>query len=137
MTPDTHAPSGEELAKAMLDISSFADHFDCEVSYGISTRCTCGYATAKQRVLDLAEQVARTPQPEEWKPIASAPKDGTTILLYCPDDAPALVAGNFCSGNDWSGWQYADELLSDAAPGGPSPTHWMPLPQPPSSEPNR
>jgi hypothetical protein len=72
----------------------------------------------------------------EWKPIESAPKDGTLILLYCPDDEPCIVVGNYYRDEEMDGewWLYADELLTDACPEGAKPTHWMPLPPPPDRE---
>lgn len=74
------------------------------------------------------------PSPPEgagWRPIETAPRDGTPIWLY-------TLAGQ-CEGY----WNYG-EWVQDAVyctydgAGGPafecSPTHWMPLPAPPASE---
>lgn len=68
-----------------------------------------------------------------WQPIATAPKDGTTILLY---GEGAVTVGGWMSAADQgaepdeeyliaAGWWSLD--LRDNAP-----THWMPLPDPPS-----
>lgn len=70
----------------------------------------------------------------EWKPIETAPKDGTRILAYWPD-----VHGNYSATQTetWFGprrapneqlcWQsvyeWGDEFVY--------PTHWTPLPPPP------
>jgi len=63
----------------------------------------------------------------EWQPIASAPKDGTGILLY------RRYEGKYLHLVDVGQWRKEEE-------GGPrwawtystwEPTHWMPLPDPP------
>lgn len=59
-----------------------------------------------------------------WKPIETAPKDGTEILLYEP--GPAYVQMGYWVRDGW--------LMVDAQCGGESsatPTHWLPIPEPP------
>jgi hypothetical protein len=51
-----------------------------------------------------------------WQDIASAPRDGTLILLYQPD---GLMACRRWQENHWRGWDFEDA------------THWMPLPAAP------
>lgn len=62
----------------------------------------------------------------QWKPIESAPRDGTTILGYW---APAVEMGS--SAIDvtcWLGrWTDPDDVEAHYN----DPTHWMPLPAPP------
>lgn len=56
-----------------------------------------------------------------WRPIESAPKDGTSVLLFTVD---GVMEGYFSHGS----WQ-------NYVCGGPAeyfPTHWMPLPTPPN-----
>lgn len=62
----------------------------------------------------------------EWKPIETAPRDGTRILLSCPEE---MDAGHHWTSADgkrsrwvWNGWPKYE------------PTKWMPLPQPPLQE---
>lgn len=67
----------------------------------------------------------------EWQPIETAPKDGTHILLYSDQD---VLEGYWCDGRKRfieTGYCFvgcgccADSLTP--------PTHWMPLPPPPSN----
>ena len=70
----------------------------------------------------------------EWQPIETAPKDGTWVLLFDPEDEYAHVGafvefpatedhplvkhwgGIYISGKGFMSWM--------------NPTHWMPLPEP-------
>lgn len=70
----------------------------------------------------------------EWQPIKTAPTDGTAVLLwpYVHFDiflgkSPGEVTIGFFSDvhQDW----YNPELKATF-----SPTHWMPLPEPPEEE---
>jgi hypothetical protein len=54
-----------------------------------------------------------------WQPIETAPKDGTYVLLATPRGR--IADGNFCNYGVWS-WPYVMV----------EPTHWMPLPPPPT-----
>jgi hypothetical protein len=71
----------------------------------------------------------------EWRPIETAPKDGSHVLLHCDfgetgrqitvarwcdDPSPAGPYGKFC----WREMQ--DSSIAEQIP-----THWMPLPEPP------
>lgn len=78
-----------------------------------------------------------------WMPIATAPKDGTWILVTgCKsgdesNEQPCVVAQwtNYLNGYTYPGkgwWQFAwfDGGYYGRL-GGSGPTHWMPLPTPP------
>lgn len=62
----------------------------------------------------------------EWQPIESAPKDGTSIIIYPHTD-----------GGDVGIASWINSVLGDTAGSWRSdydrewPTHWMPLPLPP------
>ncbi len=81
-------------------------------------------------------------QVDGWLPIESAPRDGTHILILCPndricvafyDEKQKFIVGNWhvpvpCLGGFGHGSDtviHSDEDL---------PTHWMPLPKPPEKE---
>lgn len=67
---------------------------------------------------------------DEWQDIATAPKDGTELLLYgvCWDRklrgkySPDINVGWFSTNGEW---------LTRSLVEGITPTHWMPLPSPP------
>lgn len=70
-----------------------------------------------------AERAARLfdikPQ-SPWQPIETAPKDGTTVLAYCPGNRFQKFLTDYYSEHQGGGWLF-------------QPTHWMPLPEPPQS----
>jgi hypothetical protein len=73
----------------------------------------------------------------KWQPIATAPKDGRAILIFDPERPES---------EEWRGHKFDDHRFSVGywrtwAPHGGwgnrnnatvEPTHWMPLPEPPS-----
>lgn len=63
----------------------------------------------------------------EWMPIETAPKDGTRILISSPTDG--VLSSHFDGGN-WQGrpWRPVRSAEYEAS----KPTHWMPLPAPPT-----
>jgi hypothetical protein len=80
---------------------------------------------------------ASEPPQEGWRDIASAPKDGTAVLIaqIVPADARrwSVLEGHYVSRRDgpdtWYGANdYGDEEFSQPY----EPTHWQPLPPPPT-----
>lgn len=62
-----------------------------------------------------------------WRPIATAPKDGTFVLLAGPSgytSTPLRVSVCQYDGNCWR--NHAHDWFTE---GGDEPTHWMPLPE--------
>ena len=70
------------------------------------------------------EQYGKLP---EWQPIETAPKNGTEIVLVVTDGFVGQLAFNA----HWVRNRNGGECWSVALPG-TTPTHWMPLPDPPS-----
>lgn len=69
----------------------------------------------------------------EWKPIETAPKDGTEVLLLL-EESSRYYSG--CVVSYFDGGEWRDPLHEDDAElshsGCGKPTHWMPLPTPPA-----
>ena len=62
----------------------------------------------------------------QWQPIETAPKDGTKVLLYKPDDE------FWCSSIATARWWAKEsEWLCTGSAYFPAPTHWQPLPPEP------
>lgn len=59
----------------------------------------------------------------EWQKIETAPIDGTEVLVYVPRRLGALIGTAY----NTTGAQWWGRNLGDLKP-----THWMPLPEPPS-----
>lgn len=68
-----------------------------------------------------------------WQPIDSAPKDGTSVLLFVPPRG--CLIGHFVNHQEFDHgkltrnrayWAISALFFFD-----PSPTHWMPVPDPP------
>ena len=67
--------------------------------------------------------------PDAWQPIATAPKDGTLVMLWWPFWCPSRpVIGSFGYKNIRQ-WVAAEALDGD----GDEPTHWQPLPPAPET----
>ena len=68
----------------------------------------------------------------EWQPIATAPKD-ETVLIYIPNDGWGIgVEIAHSSSDDPDGNWYSS--LYQGGPIDVDPTHWQPLPDPPSGD---
>lgn len=63
----------------------------------------------------------------EWKPIETAPKDGTEIIAYCSDSMGGFISVALCILIDMRlTWVRHGRYVCN-------PTHWMPLPPPPQA----
>jgi hypothetical protein len=71
----------------------------------------------------------------EWRPIETAPKDGTEIILGGMDFGPPVRTGHWgATSYDRSIKGYRRGWTAHGLPCGLDPTHWMPLPAPPKRE---
>lgn len=68
---------------------------------------------------------------EAWRPISSAPKDGTTVMVYVPDFEKITEAW-FCEQTGL--WPHSAAYSDEGEPCNVGqPTHWRPLPEPPTT----
>ena len=77
----------------------------------------------------VADAVIQAHEARRWKPIETAPKDGTSILIYIPafKEWTAIVAqSHFYKAGRGKGywWDFANM----------DPTHWTAIPAPPTKE---
>ena len=70
----------------------------------------------------------------EWQPIETAPKDGESILVF---NSYGISEVQWCNEQDYDvphDWWYIDGMKAGYfGLRGDEPTHWMPLPAPPST----
>lgn len=66
-----------------------------------------------------------------WQDIETAPKDGSHILFV---DAGVVNEGRYIEGHGW--WLAHNDPSDSWGPGQLHPTHWMPMPEPPSEKAN-
>jgi len=61
----------------------------------------------------------------KWQPIDTAPKDGTRILVFCSHSNMTVETCWIKNEITLYGWWWNTKELNP-------PTHWMPLPKPPT-----
>lgn len=86
--------------------------------------CSIGEWVLHSDYARLKDEVERLRKATEWQPIETAPRDGTEIFACVGKygfEATAFYSGRWNLSNDDDGyaWPY-------------NPTHWMPIPQPPT-----
>ena len=95
-----------------------AERERCMRDYGTLNCPACGGSG------HIADAMAAQPVQPGWMPIASAPKDGADVLLFCD----RVHIGDYLPGvYEWNAgawWIEGGQITGN-------PTHWMPLPQPP------
>lgn len=98
---------------------------DCENA----CRCCGGSGhkdDASTYIEELEAKLARLREAQGWRPIETAPRDGTRIMAYEPsaDSKNHEIWWEDDCGGPFQGW--TDDWDTE-----PEPTHWMPLPEPP------
>lgn len=73
---------------------------------------------------------------DAWRPIETAPKDGTRVLVFDPIHGQRAASLMTSIEDRDEQWVYARILGSDAVAFICHPTHWRPLPAPPSDGPD-
>jgi hypothetical protein len=82
----------------------------------------------------LALLRASAAKEDVWRPIETAPKDGTRVILGWPGGGVryGFYLDNSRTSPPWAGWRGPSMELPFPSP---PPTHWQPLPAPPSAAP--
>lgn len=83
------------------------------------------HCSARAAWLKSASTSAALDQPNGWRPIETAPRDGIEFVVYCPGAHGIKHMASLCAWHEDAGF-CVDELRE--------PTHWQPLPPPPATE---
>lgn len=92
----------------------------------------CGGGNEAATMRWAAARIAELEAALRWQPIATAPKDGSTIVAVgCPPVRAGYSIIFWDTFNEeWAGYTAEDEKRLVKFP----PLHWMPLPEPPTAE---
>ena len=118
--------SGQEYA-CYVDFIQSGEHYDgCVLDYDKPQDCDVALSLIREGKTRFDckhwRQVEKKANEFKWQPIATAPKDGSYVLVYDPDVGfPYTCTWEYGEWTEASGEQYMTF----------KPTHWMPLPEPP------
>jgi hypothetical protein len=132
LTADRDRIRGEAFEEA----ARIAEGTGRPVGMGDGDTYTVGTATQAAAAIRARALAQPSPVDDGWRDIATAPKDGRTILLWGVNLATELVTGYWSHWHDnladadRQGWREACENVGDVLHGA---THWRPLPTPPAS----
>ncbi len=99
--------------------------------YGVQSVRTHADATLIAMAPALLHEVLAHRKAEAWQPISSVPKDGTTVMVYVPDFEKITEAW-FCEQTGL--WPHSAAYSEEGEPCNVGqPTHWRPLPAPPTT----
>lgn len=98
----------------------------------------CGKCPACEEVFAKAQAWREWPKNIDWQSIESAPKDGEPLLLYIPNLVfSGVEIGFYDDYGDGRFWRTGDSMIGWRLNGNQAwegqPTHWMPLPNPPTN----
>ena len=96
----------------------------CDKCGGDPAECKC-YETKDERIADLERQLAAY----KWQPIDTAPKDGAMFIAYQNGSVYECRWVEYPPDLDHQGSAGFLDMTND---GIEYPTHWMPLPEPPT-----
>ena len=124
----------ENLEKLRTSVGDLSAYGDDEVNKALIAKDReqylfyQGWQAALQRV--AASLASSSQEGQGWKPMATAPTDGTKVLAAGERDGVSwrLVVRQL---DRWDGW-YTDPGKHHVKP-----THWMPLPSPPPAAPTK
>jgi len=106
---------------------------DVEIAKGCYTEIRKLLAPKDVHWLDeLCAALRKSPTPDGWRDISSAPTDGTEVDLFGYLDYDLLETRLTDCEYKYGNWFYfRDGKMNPVSDIGFNPTHWMPLPQPP------
>lgn len=86
----------------------------------------------------IAKALLAERQRDRWMPIETAPEDGSDIIVYNPSGEGIIGEAYYWNDNGRGGWWWAgtyegEHMEEPMHIRNAWPTHWQPLPAPPSS----
>lgn len=117
-----------------IDCAAIKHKPECPVSHAFAVIAKCKIDDVK---LPQPQDDTKHPEESPWRPIETAPKDGTEVLvMYMSFETQIVHNAFYCAddADDRPGWWSYDKsetsrvLLDDHW----TPTHWMPLPPAPN-----
>lgn len=141
-----HRRAREAREKALLEAAKVADKYYIEIAHRIRALSAIGAsgephgieekwletARAQHAEISAAENEflgALKASDEGWRPIESAPEDGTAVLLGWSDGTPDPIGVG-----RWHDAELGEWISDEASSFTSQPTHWQPLPPPPASD---
>lgn len=113
------APDADEVEVVGRGICHFYDNLQ-----GV-----CNDVDVARAALVALAPLRQAEREREWRPIGTAPRDGTSIMVWTAYGTITLAEWRGDQFYPWKGSddEYAEHVI----------THWMPLPPPPTQEPHR
>jgi hypothetical protein len=112
----------DELKKPLTEIEKAELMGACKASQYEGVRLTEAAIGLLRRALFQLDSLSG------WRDIATAPKDGTRVLLFNPGEPPYQCVGCWLNNTTGGGWVSSEWDVE--------PSHWQPLPPPPEEQPN-
>jgi hypothetical protein len=145
--PPAALPALLPIEFLMTDELSLNELCPLEVLHGTALKDRTDLEACQQRMLDYSLDVRRNKvnllwlmwqaeradeRPSDWRPIATAPRDGTTILVRFGEDGVSQ-ARHYGRTDVVAPWEFIDTqsgamFVNYAVDGDGGPSHWMPMP---------
>jgi hypothetical protein len=129
----------DRLLQGRCDPGPTSDPHECELP---SDECPCAIrADAAAEITRLRKERDEARAAITWRPIETAPKDGTHVFLYVPGDSLYPTVGHYDTREYFmkeygdadymdEGWRWSYGYPADFHDDALEPTRWMPLPTP-------
>ena len=139
-TPTAKVEAQPPAPRGVSDASLYVRELARDIHYainddGLATLSPVDNNNMREAILRALQSAGIGAGVGEWQPIESAPKDGTWILVGA--DGEEVMWASYGIAKPWlDGW-YSTGHRSDSEGPGYTPTHWVPLPQPPAASQQR
>lgn len=122
MPPKVEAPAEDEVRELVHKLRGVAAYSAVDVPV---------LKQAADMLECLSHPTADAVAVERWRPIETAPKDGSRFLVW--EKHYGIRIGRCKERADHDDWLSYMDAFNGSSKGGPRATHWMPLPTPPAA----